>query len=141
MVSLSRWARRCTDPADPGACGPPALGRGRRSRSSRAPARRRHLHLVDADGAGDGVATELRDERGVTDDDAGLRTAEQLVARERHEVGAVCERVDDGGLVLRQPLAVTQQARAHVVEEGHAVLLRQTGELGGRAEAVNPTTR
>ena len=37
---------------------------------------------------------QLRDQVGAPDDDPGLRPAEQLVARARHEVGALGERVD-----------------------------------------------
>ena len=39
------------------------------------------------------IAVDARDEILATDDEAGLRTAEQLVARERHEIGTGRERV------------------------------------------------
>ena len=84
---------------------------------------RRDLHLVDADGARDRVAAQaFATSVGASDDDPGLRPAEQLVARARHQVGAVGERLGHGRLVGRHPLLVAQQARADVVEERHAVL-------------------
>ena len=50
------------------------------------------------------------------DDDAGLRTAEQLVARERHQRGAGVEALAHAGLVA-QPAGSTAQPRRALVEQ------------------------
>ena len=52
------------------------------------PLERRERELVGPESPLERVAAESLDELGATDDDAGLRAAEQLVAREAHEIGA-----------------------------------------------------
>src|SRR4029079_11087305 len=72
--------------------------------------------LVDAQRAMERVAPKLLDERGVADDDARLRSAEQLVAAEADEVGARGERRARRRLVGE----VDERAGPEVVEERHA---------------------
>ncbi len=57
------------------------------------------------------------DEVAAPDDDARLRAAEELVAREADEVGAGAQRAADG----RLPRDVAERARAEVVDEREAV--------------------
>ena len=59
---------------------------------------------------------EQRDEIGATDDDPGLRSAEQLVARERHERGAGVEALPHTGLVA-EPRRSLGEPRCALVEE------------------------
>ena len=54
--------------------------------------------LVDAHGALHRVAVDQRHEIAAADDEAGLRSAKQLVAGEGDEVGALCHRLRDGRL-------------------------------------------
>ena len=77
------------------------------------------------------------DELRAPDDDAGLRAAEQLVAREADEVGAGGEARRGGRLVAQ----VEQRARAEVVDERQAVPRRdrcqlpEPGQLGEADDA------
>ena len=113
-VSASRCARRRTDSAGSrsmratgtSSCSPVAMHREHLLE-------RGDLHLVDAHRARDRVAAQLRDEvasRPRTH--ARLRPAEQLVAGERDEVGAVGERVGDRRLVGGHAVTVAEQPRA-----------------------------
>ena len=77
------------------------------------------------------MAAEAPDEVGAAEDDPGLRPAEELVARERDEVGAGGEAVRDERLVVERDEA----ARAEVVEERQPVPARDRGELA-RATAA-----
>src|SRR5207245_5801455 len=65
------------------------------------------------------------DELGPTDDDACLRPAEQLVAREADEIGPGRERLARSRLVAD----VHERAGAKVVEERQSMALRDRGEL------------
>ncbi len=65
------------------------------------------------------------DEISTPDDDARLRPAEQLVAREADEVGTGRERLAGGGLAGQ----LRQHARAEIVEQRQAVPLRNRGKL------------
>ena len=86
---------------------------------------RRERQLVRAHRPLQRMAPQLLDEVGASDDDAGLRPAEQLVAREADEVGAGGERF------LRRRLAgkLDERARAQVVDERQPMPARDRGEL------------
>ena len=90
---------------------------------------RGHLHRVDPDGPRDRVSAEPVDEVGPAHDDPGLRAAEQLVARAEHEPGPVGEGVGHARLVWRHAVAVRQQSGAHVVQERHAALVGERGQI------------
>ena len=75
------------------------------------------------------MAAQTLDQVGATDDDPRLRPAEQLVAREAHEVRSAGEARRRGRLVTRQ---FEQRARAEIVDERQAVPLRDRGELAER---------
>ena len=79
---------------------------------------------------GERVAPEPRDEVGATDDEPGLRPADELVAAERHEVGAGRQALA-GHRLVGQPerRRVEQGAAAQVVDDDRAVAM---GELGDR---------
>src|SRR5438105_3324008 len=72
------------------------------------------------------MAPEALDELGAARDDARLGPAEELVAREADEVGAVGEALPRGGLVVE----LLQHTRAEIVDERQAVARRDLGELG-----------
>ena len=73
-------------------------------------------HLVDAQRALHRVAVDLRDQVLAADDEAGLRAAEQLVAGEGDEVGAVGDRLRDGRLVREaEAREIDQRAGAEIV--------------------------
>src|SRR6266516_3780112 len=90
------------------------------------------------------MPSQALDELGATDDDPGLRAAEQLVAGEADEIGPARKRVPCRGLVLE----LHEHARAEVVDDRqtvrapHANELVQPGLLGEADEAevrlVNP---
>ena len=80
------------------------------------PFERGEPELVDPQRAVQRMAPQAVDEVGATDDDPGLRTAEQLVAAEADEVGAVGERAARGRLVAD----VDEDAGAEVVEQRQA---------------------
>ncbi len=67
---------------------------------------------------------------GAAEEDSRLRAAEDLVAREAHEVGARVERLERNGLVGEAGLVeAAGRARARVVDEGHAPRARERGEV------------
>ena len=98
--------------------------------------------LVEPHGALHRVAADARDELAAADDEAGLRAAEQLVAREGDEVGALGDRLGDGRLA-RQAVGgeVDEGAGAEVVDERHAVVMGDPRQFGRRhrlGEALDP---
>src|SRR5262249_61899302 len=86
------------------------------------------------------VLLEPRDDRPLADDDAGLWAAEQLVARERHEIDAGGDDFGHRGLVRKAPRSeVDQRARAEILHHRHATLVAELDELtaghvGGEAD-------
>ena len=64
------------------------------------------------------------------DDEPGLRAAEQLVARERDQIGAVGDGFRDGRLV-REPETrqINQRSRAEIVHERHTTRAGKCREL------------
>ena len=67
------------------------------------------------------------------DDEPRLRSAEQLVAAERDDVGAVRERFARRRLVRQAVvLEIDEHAAAEIDDERHAVLVRERRELGFR---------
>ena len=83
------------------------------------------------------MPAEPLDEIGASDDDAGLRAAEELVAREADQVGAGRKALPGRRLVgprptLQQTVTWLESARAEVVDEREVVARRQGGELAGR---------
>ena len=66
------------------------------------------------------------DRRLATGEDARLRSSEQLVARERHEIGSGCQHL----LRRRLVRCVEQRPGAEVGEQRHTVLVAQPAQLG-----------
>ena len=67
----------------------------------------------------------------MTDDEAGLRAAQQLVAAEAHQVGASSHGLLHGDLARQPPAGqVHQSATAQVHGHGQAGLVRDAGHLG-----------
>ena len=96
------------------------------------------LQLVDPHRARERVLAQLRDQVGATDDAAGLGAAEELVAAERDEVGAVGQRLVHARLLAGEPALGVQQARADIEHERHPGLRGELGELGGRRRGREP---
>ena len=90
--------------------------------------------LVGPQRALERMPAEAPDELGATADDPCLRPAEQLVTRERDEVGAVGERIACERLVGQRHEA----ARPEIVEQRQLVPPRDGGELGGRRPLAEP---
>ena len=97
----------------------------------------REPDLVEAHGALDRVAGDAGHQFARTRDDAHLRPAQQLVAREGDEVGALGQRGPHGRLGP-QPIAgeIDQCSRAQVVDEGDALCPRHARQ----ARAPAPTS-
>jgi hypothetical protein len=74
------------------------------------------------------VAPQPLDELRAPDHDPGLRTAEELVAREADEVRACLEALANRGLVLD----LRQRARTEVVDQRQLVALRDFGQVRDR---------
>ena len=94
------------------------------------------LHLVASQCAVQRVLAQGFDRRSLADQHAGLRAAEQLVPRERHDVDAAGDSGRDLGLApdLRtqhRGVRGLDQAGAQVPRTGHAVLRAQLGQVGG----------
>lgn len=87
--------------------------------------------FVAADGAKERFLLDAGDEVGAAGDDAGLRAAEEFIAREDDEVDAVLEGflwsrfVIEGG----EFVGVHDGAGAEVFDEGEIVLVRKGGEI------------
>ncbi len=76
----------------------------------------------------------LRDQVLAADDEAGLRAAEQLVAGEGDEVGAVGDRFGDRRLVREaEAREIDQRAGAEIVDQRHVALVRERRELARAA--------
>src|SRR5262249_21909862 len=89
--------------------------------------------LVDAQRSVPRILLEPRDTRAPADDDAGLRPAEELVARERHEVHARGHRFLDGRLVRKAPRPqVEERTGAEALHPGKAPLGPELDELARR---------
>ena len=102
------------------------------------PLERRQRELVRAQRALQRVATEPLDEVGAPDDDPGLRPAEELVAGEADEIGAVAQALRGGRLVAD----ADERARAEVVDERESRAARATSASSeSRGRSVKPTTR
>ena len=62
----------------------------------------------------------------------GLRAAQKLVAGERHDIDARCDRLARRGLVRQSPrLEIDQRARAQVLDHRQALLAGERHQLGG----------
>ena len=90
--------------------------------------------LVDAQRAMQRMAPQPLDQVGAAEDDTGLRAAEQLVAAEADEVGALLERGARGRLVAE----VDERAGAEIVEQRQLVPARDRGELAQRRALGEP---
>src|SRR5438094_5377065 len=89
--------------------------------------------LVDAQRAVPRVLLEPRDDRAFADDDPGLRAAEQLVARERHEVDSGGDDLGHGRLVGKAPRPqVDQRAGAQILHDRNAALTAELDQLAAR---------
>ena len=149
-----RRRRRRRPSTRPRAAGSPSDAAERSARASRSsgpararPHRRRRPdqrrlergqgQLVDAQGAGEGVAPQPLDELGVAEQQAALRAAEQLVAGGGDQVGAGAEGGRRVGLV-GQPRVRRQQSGADVGHERDAERRRARRR---RPRSVKPSTR
>ena len=81
--------------------------------------------LVRTQRALERMAAEPLDELGASDDDAGLRAAEKLVAGEADEVGARREAFPRRRLVAE----IVQRPRTEIVHQLNLVALSHLGEL------------
>ncbi len=88
--------------------------------------------LVGSQGAVERVAAEGFDPLAAADDDPGLGAAEELVAGETDQVGAIGEEFADRGFGRQAPATeVVQAAGALIDDEGQLVAVCRIGELGG----------
>ena len=106
---------------------------------------RRQPDLVDAQRALYRVLVDPRQKMLAADDEPGLRATQQLVARERDQIGAVGDGFSDGRLV-REPETreVDQRSGAEVVHERDTTLARKCCELACchlRGETLDPVVR
>ncbi len=94
---------------------------------------RRERQLVDAQRALERILLEPANQVRAADDDAGLRSAEQLVAAERDEVGARGDRRAHGRLVRQAPaLQVDERTAAEIDRDRHAALAPDRREIADR---------
>src|SRR5262249_42207594 len=105
-------------------------------------AERRHAELVGTERAAERVRREPRHEVATADDDARLRAAEELVAAERHEIGARGDAVAHAG-AGRRPVRglIERRAAGEMVQAGYGVLRAdraQPAQLDVRREADDP---
>ena len=111
--------------------------------SSQRRAERGERHLFDAQRAQQRIVAQPRDEMRSPHDDAGLRTAEQLVAGERDEPDAVGKRLPHRALVRHAVLReVDERAAAEIFDDR----LRRRAGRARRARAratscVKPSIR
>ena len=101
------------------------ISSGRLEVEQERPLERRQRQLVRPERPLERVAPQLLDEVGASGDDAGLRPAEQLVAREADEVGAGVE----AGAGRRLAVERHERARAEVVDERQPVPSRDRRQL------------
>ncbi len=93
---------------------------------------RRKGQLVDAQGALERVLLDLLDQRLAADDQPGLRAAEQLVAAEGDDVGAVAQRFLHRRLFGQAPAReVEQAAAAQIFQQRQIVGMGDARQLGG----------
>lgn len=94
-------------------------------------------HLVEADGACEGVRLEAVDQLLLADDDARLGSAEQLVARERDEIAAFAQRLLDGRLgVLAEAGETDERAGSLVLVHEQAGILALVADTAHRRRAL-----
>src|SRR5258706_305834 len=106
--------------------GAPAAVEGERRRNCR------EDRLVRSHGTCKWVAPELRDQVGPTDHEPSLGPADELVAGERHDVGARGETLLRGRLVGEpEALRGEQRAAAEVVDDDRTALIGEPRQLGG----------
>src|SRR5262252_2117788 len=86
---------------------------------------RRQRELVDSQRALEGMSAQALDELGVAEHDAGLRAAEELVAREADEVGAGGQRLASSRLGFHR----RDRPGAQVVDQREPVPLSNRGDL------------
>ena len=86
--------------------------------------------LVDAQRPLHRIALDARDQILAADDEAGLRAAQKLIAREGDEIGAGGDGFLDRRLV-RQPVAgeIDQRAGAQIVDQRHFAFARERREI------------
>ena len=100
----------------------------------------RQIQLVDAQRTRQRVAAHGVHDPDPAHGDAGLGAAQQLVAAERHDVGAGGDAVRQRRL-LREQRQRRQGAAAQVIDEHGVVLVRQGRQLLRRGSEVKPTMR
>ena len=101
-------------------------------------------HLVGAHGAGQRMLRDGGQEIGTADDDTGLGSAEQLVARERDDVRTGIDRLANSRLVL-EPRGSRWEPRRGFVEQARPGIdhhggseVGQRADLGGLGEPDHP---
>src|SRR5262249_23372901 len=89
----------------------------------------------------EGIAREPPDQLGAADDEPGLRTAQQLVAAERDEVGARRQRLGHGRFMRQSPpLETDQRTASQILDERNLMIAGDRRELcprNRRGEAVD----
>ena len=114
-----------------------------RERCSRNVAPSGERNLIDPQRAHQRVRAQARDERSASDDDAGLRAAEQLIAGKRDELDAV----GDGLLhrsFVRKPVfcKIDERAAAKIFNDRNAGLAAKGREFcAGSTSATKPSMR
>jgi hypothetical protein len=89
-----------------------------------------------------GWALQASDHLGAPDQDAGLRSAEQLVAAEADQVRAAATLVLHDRLGRQAvPRRVEERAAAQVVDQEQPARARGGGQSAGSGAWTNPTTR
>ena len=90
-------------------------------------------HLVDPQRPFHRIAIDLRDQFPAADDEAGLRAAEQLVARESNEIGAVGDSFRDRRLMREtEARQIDQRAGAEIVHERECRVLAPAWQVRAR---------
>ena len=95
-------------------------------------------HLVQAQGAEQGIAAQARDQLRAAGENSGLRSAEQFVAAEGHQIHAGGEAVGDQRLLDAEGAQVDHAAAAQVFVHGDAAFAperREFAQFGARGEA------
>ena len=90
-------------------------------------------HLVEAQRAFHRIARDALDQMPAADDEAGLRTAQELVAGEGDDIDARFDRLARRGLMRQAPgLEIDQRAAAEILDQRQALLAGERHQLGRR---------
>ncbi len=91
--------------------------------------------LIEPQRAEQRIATQPRDNLGLSGEDAGLRAAEQFIAAEGHQIGAGAQAIGDERLVDAERAQIGQAAAAEILINRHAALAAERCEFAQRRGA------